>query len=159
MNSVQRAHRVRVLAGFAVGATLPLIVVGLWLVAPQATSWPDAMSRMLLERRGQEVYNAYCVSCHLGPTGGRIDDDPPRHNANGHTWHHPDCALKRMTREGSEALRGAAPPGGLPMPAFKDRLSLGDIDAALAYIKTMWTPGQRQLQESFTQQMCFEGTG
>lgn len=133
-----------------------LTIGGLWLVAAHAPSWPGTISLLLRERRGQEVYNAYCLSCHGGPTGGGMEDYPPRHNANGHTWHHPDCALKRVVREGSDAMRQMAPPGAPEMLPFKDRLSAEDIDAVLAYIKTMWTPVQRDLQASFTQEMCFE---
>jgi mono/diheme cytochrome c family protein len=116
---------------------------------------------MLRERRGQEVYNANCLSCHGGPVGGRMEDYPPRHTASGHTWHHPDCALKQIIRDGSspmtEAMREMmAPPDAPKMLPFKDLLSAEDIDAVLAYIKTMWTPDQRELQASFTEEMCFE---
>ena len=135
-----------------------LVIGGLWLVSAHAPSWPGAMSTMLRERRGQEVYNANCFSCHLGPTGGRIEDSPSRHNANGHTWHHPDCALRRMVREGSDGISAAVRSDALKMQPFKDRLSPEDIDAVLAYVKTMWTPGQRHAQASFTREMCFEGS-
>lgn len=33
--------------------------------------------------RGAELYEANCVSCHGGATGGEISDIPPRHNAEG----------------------------------------------------------------------------
>lgn len=49
-------------------------------------------------RRGQELYNRYCLGCHGGPTGGSMMDYPPRHNASGHTWHHPDCQLKEIIK-------------------------------------------------------------
>ena len=84
-----------------------------------------------------------------------MEDYPPRHNANGHTWHHPDCAIARVIRDGSDELPELAPPGAPKMQAFRDKLSASDIEAVIAYIKTMWTPGQRQLQASFTKEMCF----
>jgi len=115
------------------------------------------MQSALQERRGEQVYDANCLSCHLGPAGGSIADDPPRHNANGHTWHHPDCALRTMIREGSAGIVEVST-SVLPMQPFKDRLSPGDIEAVIAYIKTMWTPAQRQAQASFTREMCFAGT-
>lgn len=143
------------MTGFVVGLAMVLVIPGLWLAATSGPEWAGALSAFVRERRGQETYNALCYACHLGPTGGGIDDHPPRHNANGHTWHHPDCFLERITRDGSELRSELARPGAPKMPAFKDRLSHDDIAAVLAYIKTMWTPTQRELQASFTREMCF----
>lgn len=142
---------------------MALVVGGLWVVSAYAPSWSAGVSLMLRERRGEEVYKANCLSCHGGPTGGRMEDYPPRHTANGHTWHHPDCALEQIIRDGSNAMTEAmrqnmAPPDAPRMLPFKDRLSPEDIDAVLAYIRTMWTRGQRELQASFTKDMCFEGS-
>ena len=141
--------------GFLVGLGVVAAVAGVWLVSTSLPSWTAAASSALRERRGQEVYNASCLSCHGGPTGGTIEDYPPRHNANGHTWHHPDCAIARAIRDGSDEME-FAPPGAPRMQAFRDKLTSSDIEAVIAYIKTMWTPGQRQLQASFTKEMCFE---
>ena len=143
------------LAGVAVGLSVALILGGLWVALASTPSWPDALGTVLRERRGQAVYDANCVSCHAGPTGGKIDDYPPPHNANGHTWHHPDCFITRVTRDGISAPSALAPPGAPTMPAFRDRLSADDIDAVVAYIKTLWTPPQRDAQASFTREMCF----
>jgi len=142
-------------AGFVVGVAAVLIIPGLWLVSTSGPSWAGALSTILRERRGEDIYKANCISCHSGPTGGKIDDYPPRHNANGHTWHHPDCFIRQVVRDGSNEMRELAPPDAPTMPAFKGQLSTDDIDAVLAYIKTMWTPAQRQLQASFTREMCF----
>lgn len=86
-------------------------------------------------------------------------DYPPRHNANGHTWHHPDCELVAIVSDGSDAMTGMmremmAPPGAPKMQAFKDRLSDDEIAAVLAYIKTMWTPEERATQTNITRQSC-----
>ena len=143
-------------AGFLVGVGLVVLVASTWLVATSLPSWAAAMSSVLRERRGQEVYNANCLSCHGGPTGGAIDDYPPRHNANGHTWHHPDCAIARVIRDGSDEVAEYAPPGAAKMQPFKDKLPASDIEAVIAYIKTMWTPGERNAQASFTKEMCFD---
>ena len=159
--SPRQTGRGSLIVGFVVGLAVILLIGGLWLRFGSPFTWPSALSiavrNSLQERRGEEVYNANCLSCHGGPTGGSITDSPPRHNANGHTWHHPDCALRQMVREGSGGIFEVNAPDAPKMQPFKDRLSSEDIDAALAYIKTMWTPGQRQLQRSFTQEMCFEG--
>lgn len=133
-----------------------MLIGGLWLSLGSPMTWPSAVRLALQERRGEQVYDANCLSCHLGPTGGTIEDDPPRHNSNGHTWHHPDCALRRMVREGSAGISEVGR-SAVPMQPFKDRLSSDDIDAVLAYIKTMWLPWQQQAQATFTHEMCFEG--
>ncbi len=148
--------------GFVVGLAVMLLVGGLWLSFGSPSTWPAALSSSirsgLQERRGEQVYNANCLGCHGGPIGGSITDSPPRHNANGHTWHHPDCALRRMVSDGSEAILEGSAPNTPKMLPFKDRLSSEEIDAVVAYIKTMWTPEQRAAQASFTREMCFEGT-
>lgn len=142
------------IAGFALGLALVAVVGGLVLAFGSPVAWPNGVTLALQQRHGEQVYNANCLSCHLGPTGGTIADDPPRHNANGHTWHHPDCALRTMVREGSAGIFERSN-SAMPMPPFKALLSLDETEAVLAYIKTTWTPAQRQAQATFTREMCF----
>lgn len=149
-----RSDRRPLVAGTVVGLAAVALVGGVWLASASTPSWPDVLQLALRERRGQAIYDANCVSCHAGPTGGTIDDYPPRHNANGHTWHHPDCFIIRVTREGIAEPSALAPPGAPTMPAFRDRLSSEDIDAVLTYIRTLWTSQQRNAQASFTREMC-----
>jgi mono/diheme cytochrome c family protein len=149
--------RATVIAGFAFGLALVVLIAGLVLAFGSPAAWPNGVKLVLQQRQGEQVYNANCLSCHLGPTGGTIADDPPRHNANGHTWHHPDCALTTMIREGSAGIFERSN-SAVPMPPFKDLLSPDDTDAVIAHIKTMWTPAQRQAQANFTREMCFEGS-
>ncbi len=47
-----------------------------------------------------------------------------------------------MVREGSAGIV-AVSRSVLPMQPFKGQLSPEDIDAVIAYVKTMWTPAQR----------------
>jgi len=110
-------------------------------------------------RRGEALYNQYCLSCHGGPAGGSMMDYPPRHNANGHTWHHPDCQLKEIIKNGSDEMtrkmrQMMAPPNAPTMLAFKDVLTDEDIDAILAFIKTWWTDQQRSFQAQVTRANC-----
>ena len=110
--------------------------------------------------RGEQLYNANCLVCHQGATGGAMMDYPPRHNANGHTWHHPDCELIQIILSGgdemTEMMRQMMNPNpdAPRMPAWKDKLSREDIDAILAFIKTWWTEDERQAQARITQQQC-----
>src|SRR5712691_1994929 len=116
------------LAGFIGGAGIVLILGGAWWLLFGARL-PEATPNLSAEqRRGEAIYNANCVSCHGGRTGGGMMDYPPRHNANGHTWHHPDCELTAIVREGSNEMMDAmremmAPPDAPNMRAFRDRLS------------------------------------
>ncbi len=157
-------------AGFAAGVAAVLMVGGaLWLFVGSGTNrfgapaGTDEVRQGLVlsaqERRGEEIYNANCVTCHGGPTGGSMMDYPPRHNANGHTWHHADCQLEQIVREGADEMTDMmrqmmAPPDAPRMQAFKDRLSGDEIDAVLAYIKTMWTPEERTVQAQVTREEC-----
>ncbi|MBN9539084.1 MAG: hypothetical protein BGN99_17580 [Alphaproteobacteria bacterium 65-37] len=95
---------------------------------------------------GRKLYVEACASCH----GANLEGQPnwqkrlpsgrlpaPPHDASGHTWHHPDIDLFRVTKLGP-----AAYPTGYEtdMPAFGDRLSDAEIAAILAYIKSTWPP-------------------
>ena len=100
-----------------------------------------------IEEEGRALYKKNCVSCHGGATGGRQEDFPPKHNANGHTWHHPDQQLALIILDGFQ--RGG---GALPMPSFRGDMSQDDVDAVLAYIKTWWTEQQRAFQAQVTKE-------
>ena len=114
----------------------------------------------LLVQKGEPLYRANCQSCHGGPTGGKMMDLPPPHNANGHTWHHPDCQLKEIILNGSgemgEIMRQmmGATEKTPKMPTWKGILSDDDVSAVLAYIKSMWTQEQREFQAKVTQTQC-----
>lgn len=58
--------------------------------------------------RDEQLYAASCVQCHGGPAGGQISDIPPRHNAEGHTWHHADCLLTDIVLDGLPPRQGAS---------------------------------------------------
>ena len=139
---------------FLIGAAVVLTVAFvLWRPTPQLSRATS------LAARGEQIYNANCASCHGGPTGGTMMDYPPKHNARGHTWHHSDCELKEIVRTGGgpmiEMMRQMmAPPGAPTMPAWREKLSDEEIDAVLAYIKTMWTADEREFQERVTTDQC-----
>ena len=150
--------------GFVLGVAIALLIGAIaWLrLAPGDVSTPSFTPDPNLstqERRGFGIYVANCASCHGGPTGGGMMDYPPRHNANGHTWHHPDCELRQIVRDGgdemTEMMRQMMAPSNSPtMQAFRDRLSDEEIEAVLAFIKTMWAPEERDAQATVTKQAC-----
>lgn len=96
--------------------------------------------------RGEAVYREHCASCH----GANLEGEPnwnqrkpsgrlpaPPHDASGHTWHHTDDQLFRVTKMG---MKPPVAPAGYEsdMPAFEGVLSDDDIWAALAFIKSRW---------------------
>lgn len=111
----------------------------------------------LVVARGQAVYAQACASCH----GASLEGQPnwqerrpdgklpaPPHDATGHTWHHGDAVLFRITRDGVGAF---APKGyATDMPAFAGVLSDDDIRASLAFIKSRWPDDIRRRQAEMT---------
>ena len=95
---------------------------------------------------GARVYAAQCASCH----GKRLEGQPnwrepgpdgrlpaPPHDASGHTWHHPDEMLFRITKHG--VAKAANLSGHVSaMPAYDGVLSDDEIVAALSWIKAQW---------------------
>jgi mono/diheme cytochrome c family protein len=102
---------------------------------------------------GRAIYGAHCASCHGAelegqhhwtralPTGRM---PAPPHDATGHTWHHGDGVLFRITKEGVAAVVG----GGYEsdMPAFEGVLGDDEIRAVLAYIKSTWPEREGRYQ-------------
>jgi mono/diheme cytochrome c family protein len=68
----------------------------------------------------------------------------PPHDASGHSWHHPDGVLFRVTKEGPAAVVG----GGYEsdMPAFAGVMTDEEIRAVLTFIKSTWPERERQYQ-------------
>lgn len=108
-------------------------------------------------KEGQQVYASRCASCH-GPNGeGQKPEAPlepdetgrfpaPPHDETGHTWHHDDDLLFRIVKDG-----GMGGDMFYVMPAFDNLLSDEEIEAVLAYIKTLWTDEQRKVQRERTE--------
>ena len=125
-----------------------LLLTGIGLLA-------GCSSSSALVEQGATLYQANCQSCHGGSEGGTIRDIPPRHNANGHTWHHPDCVITEIVFDGFEDP--LAPEDKPKMPAFRGQLTTDEVATIEAYIKTWWTDSQRDFQRQVTQQSCQAG--
>lgn len=102
---------------------------------------------------GKALYAQRCAACHGVGLAGQLDwKSPlpsgrmpaPPHDASGHTWHHPDGVLFRITKEGSAAVVG----GGYEsdMSGFGNVMSDDEIRAVLAFIKSTWPERERQYQ-------------
>lgn len=105
---------------------------------------------------GKAVYQARCAACH----GARLEGQQPNwrerdaagrlpappHDASGHTWHHSDELLLRVTKYGMAKAVNLKDYDSL-MPAFEGVLTDAEIIAVLSWIKAQWPPEIRKLQE------------
>ncbi|MBU2531841.1 MAG: cytochrome c [Alphaproteobacteria bacterium] len=109
--------------------------------------------------KGRRIYDEHCAACH----GRQLEGQPdwqrrlpsgrlpaPPHDASGHTWHHSDKVLFRITKQGPAAIVG----GGYEsdMPGFGDVLSDAEIRAVIDFIKSTWPERERKIQERMNQQ-------
>jgi mono/diheme cytochrome c family protein len=126
------------------------------------TLWPrlrggDNVAAAATIALGRDIYAKSCAACH----GANLEGQPdwkrllpsgrlpaPPHDASGHTWHHPDGVLLRITKEGPAAIVGGSYESD--MPGFKDKLSDDEIRAVLAYIKSTWPERERRYQQEMS---------
>lgn len=94
---------------------------------------------------GRQIYLENCAACHGEALEGQPDwrerlpngrMPAPPHDETGHTWHHSDEQLFRITRDGVAAIVGGNYESD--MPGFGDALSDEQIWAVLNYIKSTW---------------------
>jgi mono/diheme cytochrome c family protein len=148
-----RVNRYLRYAAIAAGALLVIGLVSVGdLFAPAGALRPgDAKATAL----GQQVYAAHCAACH----GARLEGQPnwrqrgadgrfpaPPHDATGHTWHHPDRVLFRITKFGVGKATGMQSYVSA-MPAYEGVLSDEEIVAVLSWIKAQWPAAVRAQQD------------
>ena len=103
---------------------------------------------------GQKIYADNCASCH----GQNLEGEPnwrspkadltmpaPPHDDTGHTWHHSDEVLFKLTKYGLAAYL-KQPDYKSNMPAYEDVLTDDEINAVLSFIKSRWSPEMREHQ-------------
>ena len=115
-----------------------------------ATSAPAAPAHP-----GQANYVTHCAACHgvsgegqpnwfqPGPDG--LLPAPP-HDNSGHTWHHGDGHLFRVTKRGGQAFM--MPGQTSNMPGFDTAMTDREIIEVLEYIKGFWGADEREFQRS-----------
>lgn len=134
-----------------VQTVMVLVVLGAGAVLAGKSGAPPLDPREV--EAGRVVYRQHCASCH----GIRGEGEPnweelnargelpsPPHDAEGHTWKHSDAMLYRMVSEGWRDPFNKT--DRLTMPPFRDVLSPEQIRDVITYLKTLWTPEQRQFQ-------------
>jgi S-disulfanyl-L-cysteine oxidoreductase SoxD len=104
---------------------------------------------------GQKIYATHCAACHgaqlEGQPNWRVRDatgrlPAPPHDATGHTWHHPDEVLFRITKYGVAKAAGLQGYDSA-MPAYEGVLTDAEITAVLSWIKAQWPAETRKLHE------------
>ena len=119
--------------------------------------WPDDAKVLA---RGKQVHPAQCGACHGATLEGQPDWrerglngllPAPPHDASGHTWHHADDVLFRITKH------GVAKAAGLKdylsaMPIYESVLSDDEIIAVLSWIKAQWPTAVRQRHDQINAQ-------
>lgn len=135
---------------------IAVVTAGIYLAVGKPTAEATLSadpSNAELVAMGRQVYASQCAACH----GANLEGQPnwrsrkadgrlpaPPHDASGHTWHHDDNSLFRLTKFGLAALVGQ--PVETNMPIYEGVLSDEQIWAALAYIKSRWPDKIRQRQ-------------
>lgn len=110
---------------------------------------------------GRQVCQARCAACH----GAQLQGQPnwrqrgpdgllpaPPHDASGHTWHHGDELLFRITKFGVAKVANLND-YATAMPAFEGVLSDEEIIAVLSWIKSQWPTEIRARHDKFNAQV------
>ena len=103
---------------------------------------PDDMRTV---NRGETIYTEHCAACH----GANLEGQPnwreplpngrlpaPPHDETGHTWHHSDALLFKLTKFGLAGVVGSSYESD--MPAYEGTLNDGEIIQVLSFIKSKW---------------------
>lgn len=144
---------------FVAGVLVLAAVLAAGLYSLRATQPPPGIAlqpdNAAVVRRGAAIYQTHCAACHGAQLQGQRNWrergadgllPAPPHDASGHTWHHPDEVLFRLTKHG--VGREARIPGyRTAMPVYEGVLSDDDIIAVLSWIKAQWPAGIRERQE------------
>ena len=145
----------------AVAILLIAAGVGLWFwsipsEAARDRAYPEDLGQVAL---GETVYRTHCAACH----GTKLEGQPnwrerkpdgklpaTPHDENGHTWHHGDEILFRLTKRG---VKPPLAPDGYrrDIPAFDGVMTDAQTWAALAFIKSKWPLEIRGCQERINQ--------
>lgn len=144
--------RTPVLIGIVAAVALVLAAILIGRTGQQPPSSPADPNDTRQVALGEHVYGDQCAACHGQDLEGQADWrsrrpdgrlPAPPHDETGHTWHHPDDVLFRITKDGVAAL---VPGYESDMPAYADLLTDQEIWAVLAFIKSRWPPAVQSRQ-------------
>jgi mono/diheme cytochrome c family protein len=151
-------NHLHIALGASLAAAALAAAAGIWWMSGPSEPWRLQAGDAGVVARGEAVYREHCASCH----GAKLEGEPnwrtpdaegylpaPPHDETGHTWHHPDELLFRITRLGTAK---AAKLDGYKsrMPGFDGVLDDADIAAALSYIKSTWPEEIRRRHDAMS---------
>lgn len=151
---MQHRHWIVLTIAFAIGIGIAFYP-GFIDQPPRGANPHDAQ----LVAQGAALYAKHCASCHGANLEGQANWrerkadgklPAPPHDASGHTWHHPDRVLFRVSKEGMAWV--GDPNYQSDMPAFAGVLSDQEIQAVIAFIKNHWPEPVRAQQQTIDQQ-------
>lgn len=129
------------------------LTVAAALASAGAAATELASTDSMVVATGARVYAQHCAACH-GANGEGAPDwkrpnaagelPAPPHGPDGHTWRHSDAMLARMIARGWRDPFNKT--SRLTMPAYQDILTAAEIEAVIAYLKSLWTDEQRRFQ-------------
>jgi mono/diheme cytochrome c family protein len=106
---------------------------------------------------GKNFYAQNCATCHGTNLEGQPDWQKrkadgklpaPPHDDTGHTWHHSDDQIFKITKLGVSAV---VPGYKSDMLGFAGKLSDAQIRAIIVYIKSKWSEPHRKYQDERNQ--------
>lgn len=138
-----------------------LIVIGFFIFdqSSQARIGADPKNPKFIAM-GKALYAKNCASCHGKNLEGQTPNwrqpmpdgsfPAPPHDASGHTWHHPDALLFKVTKYSRTQSDDKSFKSN--MPAFEKTLSDDEIWSVLSYIKSTWPDAIQQRHDALNQQ-------
>ena len=114
--------------------TFAALMLSMAVAAPQASAQQSADALTAKQAQGRQVFAQSCGVCHLQPSLGVKTYGPP---------------LNKTSAAGNDAvMRVIITKGSDRMPAFKHYLKPAEIDAIIAYLRTVPAPIVRAANEA-----------
>ncbi len=112
----------------------PAFLLLIAVLAPAAYAQSAAEKLNQTQQHGRQIMAQSCGICHLQPSKGSITYGPP--------------LTKAATAGNDEAMRAIIANGTERMPAFRYYLKPAEIDAIIAYVRTVPAPTTRAANPS-----------
>ena len=91
---------------------------------------------------GSDIFANTCAVCH-GPAANGDPGLAPGLDSPWHAWEHPDRQIRDWVENGKFGL-------GVNMPSYGDKLNEQAISDVIAYVRTLWTQEQRDVQRDLS---------
>lgn len=146
------------------GILLCLIVLGYLVLESWNADGPLLKpENQRLTQIGSRIYSENCASCHGVNLEGQVKEwrspnpdgrmPAPPHDETGHTWHHGDEVLFKITKLG--VVRAANLENyKSAMPAYEGILSDEEIIAVLSFIKSKWPEEVQKRHDALNAQLA-----